>query len=77
MIHFSKTHPSSLNLKGGSTAFPKPLFNSLYDPFVSPCRGQKPQGTGDIAGCAPSPPEFLYRQRSLYPQGVADEYLTQ
>ena len=44
MIHFSKTHPSSLNLKGGSTAFPKPLFNSLYDPFVSPCRGQKPQG---------------------------------
>ena len=30
---FSKTHPSSLNLKGGSTAFPKPL---------------SPQGTGDV-----------------------------
>ena len=73
----SKTHQSSLTLKGGSTAFPKPLFswrrlaalgivqasltllsfaqpfpsgyrgctnrpfNSLYDPFGSPCRGQK------------------------------------
>ena len=30
--NFSKTHPSSLTLKGGSTAFPKPL---------------SPQGTGD------------------------------
>ena len=73
----SKTHQSSLTLKGGPTAFPKPLFswrrlaalgivqasltllsfaqpfpsgyrgcanrpfNSLYDPFGSPCRGQK------------------------------------
>ena len=73
----SKTHQSSLTLKGGSTAFPKPIFswrrlaalgivqasltllsfaqpfpsgyrgctnrpfNSLYDPFGSPCRGQK------------------------------------
>ena len=31
--YFSKTHPSSLTLKGGSTAFPKPL---------------SPQGTGDV-----------------------------
>ena len=30
---FSKTYQSSLNLKGGSTAFPKPL---------------SPQGTGDV-----------------------------
>ena len=30
---FSKTHQSSLTLKGGSTAFPKPL---------------SPQGTGDV-----------------------------
>ena len=30
---FSKTYPSFLNLKGGSTAFPKPL---------------SPQGTGDV-----------------------------
>ena len=36
--YFSKTHPSSLTLKGGSTAFPKPL---------------SPQGTGDVtARCA-------------------------
>ena len=40
----SKTHPSSLTLKGGSTAFPKPLFNGLYTPFGSPVSGgQKPQ----------------------------------
>ena len=31
--YFSKTHPSSLTLKGGSTSFPKPL---------------SPQGTGDV-----------------------------
>ena len=31
--NFSKTHPSSLTLKGGSTVFPKPL---------------SPQGTGDV-----------------------------
>ena len=30
---FSKTHQSSLTLKGGSTSFPKPL---------------SPQGTGDV-----------------------------
>ena len=47
----SKTHQSSLNLKGGPTAHlgllpsgkkRKPLLlNSLYDPFGSPCREQK------------------------------------
>ena len=47
----SKTHQSSLTLKGGSTSHlgllpsgkkRKPLLlNSLYDPFGSPCRGQK------------------------------------
>ena len=47
--NFSKTHPSSLTLKGGSTAFPKSLFNGLYTPFGSPVSGgQKPQGTGDV-----------------------------
>ena len=59
---FSKTHPSSLTLKGGSTAFPKPL---------------SPQGTGDVAGDAIALPEFWYRQRSLCPQGAADKSLTQ
>ena len=34
-------------------------------------------GSGDVAGCAPTPPEFWYRQRSLYPQGVADDCFTQ
>ena len=77
ILESSKTHQSSLTLKGGSTAFSKPFFlmekvgctrqyesglslrsfaqpfpsgdkgcanrpfNSLYDPFGSPCRGQK------------------------------------
>ena len=41
--------PSSLTLKGGSTAFPKSLSNGLYTPFGSPVSGgQKPQGTGDV-----------------------------
>ncbi len=35
---FSKTHQSSLTLKGGSTAFPKPL---------------SPQGTGDVPTAPP------------------------
>ena len=38
---FSKTHPSSLPLKGGSTAFPKPL---------------SPQGTGDVTALRCSEP---------------------
>ena len=29
----------------------------------------------DVAGDAPTLPEFWYRQRSLYPQWVADECL--
>ena len=54
-------HPVPLS-KEGSTSLPKPLA---------------PQEQGDVAGCAPTPPEFWYRQRSLYPQGVADDCLTQ
>ena len=38
---FSKTHPSSLTLRGGSTAFPKPL---------------SPQGTGDVTALRCSEP---------------------
>ena len=40
-LSFSKTHPSSLTLKGGSTAFPKPL---------------SPQGTGDVTALRRSEP---------------------
>ena len=39
--NFSKTYPSSLTLKGGSTAFPKPL---------------SPQGTGDVTALRCSEP---------------------
>ena len=39
--NFSKTHPSSLTIKGGSTAFPKPL---------------SPQGTGDVTALRCSEP---------------------
>ena len=41
LLNFSKTHPSSLTLKGGSTAFPKPL---------------SPQGTGDVTALRCSEP---------------------
>ena len=34
-------------------------------------------GSGDVAGDAIALPEFLYRQRSLCPQGAADDCLTQ
>ena len=40
-LSFSKAHPSSLTLKGGSTAFPKPL---------------SPQGTGDVTALRCSEP---------------------
>ena len=43
---FSKTYPSFLTIKEGSTFLTKPLFNSLYDPFGSPHRGQKPFSDG-------------------------------
>ena len=48
IVIFSKTYPSFLTVKEGSTILTKPLFNSLYDPFGSPCRGQKPQGREDV-----------------------------
>ena len=41
-LRLSKTYPSFLTLKEGSTFLTKPLFNSLYDPFGSPYRGQRP-----------------------------------
>ena len=57
---FSKTHPSSLTLKGGSTSHPSPLSSEERD----------------VAGDAIALPEFWYRQRSLCPQGAADDCLT-
>ena len=44
--------PLRLSCKESSTFLTKPLFNSLYDPFGSPCRGQKPQEREDVAGYA-------------------------
>ena len=44
----SKIIPSFFTIKEGSTFLTKPLFNSLYDPFGSPFRGQKPQGREDV-----------------------------
>ena len=42
----SKIIPSFFTIKEGSTFLTKPLFNSLYAPFGSPCSGgQKPSGT--------------------------------
>ena len=44
---WGRTFSTSPSLLQGELHFlPKPLFNSLYDPFGSPCRGQKPQKEG-------------------------------
>ena len=49
MCYRSKTYPSFLNLKEGSTFLTKPLFNGLYTPFGSPVSGgQKPQEREDV-----------------------------
>ena len=53
IVIVSKTYPSFLTVKEGSTFLTKPLFNGLYTPFGSPvCGGQKPQEREDVAGCA-------------------------
>ena len=53
IVIVSKTSPSFLTVKEGSTFLTKPLFNSLYAPFGSPSSGgQKPQGREDVAGYA-------------------------
>ena len=56
MIRFSKAYPAFLTVKEGSTFLTKPLFNSLYDPFGSPSRGQKPQGREDVTALRCSEP---------------------
>ena len=57
MSFFSKTHQSSLTVKGGSTAFPKPLFSwrklaalgNLKASFhCAHLHNLSPQGTGDV-----------------------------
>ena len=40
--NFSKTHPSSLTLKGGSTAFPKPLSHQGTGDVTAPSRRSEP-----------------------------------
>ena len=56
IVIVSKTYPSFLTVKEGSTFLTKPLFNSLYDPFGSPSRGQKPQGREDVTALRCSEP---------------------
>ena len=53
IVIVSKTYPSFLTVKEGSTFLTKPLFNGLYTPFGSPVPGgQKPQEREDVAGYA-------------------------
>ena len=54
---FSKTYPSFLTVKEGSTFLTKPLFNGLYTPFGSPVPGgQKPQEREDVTALRCSEP---------------------
>ncbi len=69
---FSKTYPSFLTVKEGSTFLTKPLFNSLYAPFGSPSSGgQKPQEREDVAGSAIAPPEFWSASGACARKGLA------
>ena len=54
--------PLRLSCKESSTFLTKPLFNSLYDPFGSPYRGQKPSGT---RGCNRPPVLYLPHLSSI------------
>ena len=45
--NFSKTHPSSLTLKGGSTAFPKPLSPQGTEDVTAPPRRSEPLRSKD------------------------------
>ena len=52
---FSKTHPSSLTLKGGSTAFPKPLSPQGTGDVTAPPRRSEPLRSKDGGASKPSP----------------------
>ena len=67
----SKIIPSFFTIKEGSTFLTKPLFNSLYDPFGSPSRGQKPQGREDVAGSAIAPPGVWSASGACARKGLA------
>ncbi len=53
--NFSKTHPSSLTLKGGSTAFPKPLSPQGTGDATAPPRRSEPLRSKDGGASKPSP----------------------
>ena len=53
--YFSKTHPSSLTLKGGSTAFPKPLSPQGTGDVTAPPRRSEPLRSKDGGASKPSP----------------------
>ena len=55
---FSKTHPSSLTLKGGSTAFPKPLSPQGTGDVTAPPRRSEPLRS-EVGGPSKVSPEFL------------------
>ena len=59
---FSKTHPSSLTLKGGSTAFPKPLSPQGTGDVTAPPRRSEPLRSKVDGASEPSPDLFLTQQ---------------
>ena len=56
--YFSKTHPSSLTLKGGSTAFPKPLSPQGTGDVTAPPRRSEPLRS-KVGGASKPSPDFL------------------
>ena len=72
---FSKTHPSSLTLKGGSTAFPKPLSPQGTGDVTAPPRRSEPLRSKD-GGPSKVSPDFLSAGASKEVSKVSPDFLS-
>ena len=73
--YFSKTHPSSLTLKGGSTAFPKPLSPQGTGDVTAPPRRSEPLRSKD-GGPSKVSPDFLSAGASKEVSKVSPDFLS-
>ena len=74
-LSFSKTHPSSLTLKGGSTAFPKPLSPQGTGDVTAPPRRSEPLRSKD-GGPSKVSPDFLSAGASKEVSMVSPDFLS-
>ena len=74
-LSFSKTHPSSLTLKGGSTSFPKPLSPQGTGDVTAPPRRSEPLRSKD-GGPSKVSPDFLSAGASKEVSMVSPDFLS-